>query len=75
MHSARIEIECLKGSLEAVYKSILPDITSSERADISINKKESSLEVLINSRDISALRASMNTILKLAKVAIDCSEV
>ena len=71
--SAAIKIRA-RGSANAIYSALKPDVKSSpERqvsADIRLEGDEISID--ISSNDLSHLRASLNSYLRLARAASSC---
>ena len=71
--NATIEIRA-KDSANAIYSALKPDVKSSPgrqvSADIRLNDDE--ISIYISSNDLSHLRASLNSYLRLARAASSC---
>jgi KEOPS complex subunit Pcc1 len=56
-----------------IYKSILPELENQTRSRIELHHTDASLKILIHAEDITALRAALNSWLRLIKIAYDLS--
>ena len=62
------------GSSNAIYSALKPDVKSSAERQVSatIGLKDGEISIDISSNDLSHLRASLNSYLRLAKAASNC---
>lgn len=74
MHTAKIRFEFPENKRSIIFKSVKPDITSSERATTKLtNDKELAAE--IEAKDITALRAAINTLLQAVSASEKAADV
>lgn len=71
--SATIEIGA-RGSANAIYSALKPDVKSSPEGQVSadIRLRGDQISIDISSNDLSHLRASLNSYLRLARAASSC---
>ncbi|MGH9878544.1 MAG: KEOPS complex subunit Pcc1 [Nitrososphaerales archaeon] len=71
--NATIEITA-GNSADAIYSALKPDVKSSpqRQLDASIALNNITISIEISSDDLSHLRASLNSYLRLARAASDC---
>ncbi len=71
--NATIEIKA-GNSADAIYSALKPDVKSSpqRQLDASIALNNDTISIDISSDDLSHLRASLNSYLRLARAASDC---
>jgi len=71
--NATIEIRA-KDSANAIYSALKPDVKSSPERQVSADIRLNDDEIYINisSNDLSHLRASLNSYLRLARAASSC---
>jgi len=63
VHTARLKFEFPEDKRDILFEALNPDVSSSERAR-TVLKKERALVVDITARDITAMRAALNTVLQ-----------
>ncbi len=73
MYKSVIEID-KPADKDLIYQSLIPDMASTERADISIRSGKT-LKIEINTKDITSLRAVINTVLRQIKLIEDTTKV
>ena len=73
MYKSVIEID-KPADKDVIYQSLIPDMASTERADISIRSGKT-LKIEINTKDITSLRAVINTVLRQIKLIEDTTKV
>lgn len=59
---------------KVIMNALLPDLKESDRIKIKVIKKDP-ISIKISSTDVTSLRAGVNSVLKLIKVAEDVLEV
>ena len=71
--NATIEIRA-KGSANAIYSALKPDVKSSPERQVStdIRLNDDEISIYISSNDLSHIRASLNSYLRLARAASSC---
>lgn len=76
-YKSGIDYFCGKAEAENLYKCILPEVRShkSERASVSLAKKKEGLNIIIESDDITALRAAFNSMTKLLSVYAEMKKI
>jgi tRNA threonylcarbamoyladenosine modification (KEOPS) complex Pcc1 subunit len=70
-----IEFDFLNENFRDIaYNSFMPEFNKlkTHRSEISINKNENSIIFQINSKDITAFRASVNEIITFGKIVDNC---
>ena len=69
----RAEFEIgLGAASDIVYRSLLPELGDQMlRSRVYIVKKDCVLELVIDSEDITAMRAAINSVLRLMRIACD----
>ncbi len=72
MHEATIRLDVPEKLKKIVYGAISPDLRTDGRAKVALSED---LTVKIEAKDYTAMRASMNTIMRLAKAAQNAAEV
>jgi len=73
--SAKIAIDA-KNSASVIYSALKPDMVSSPEGQVSTDIRliNDTIMIDINSNDLSHLRASLNSYLRLVKAAFSCLE-
>jgi tRNA threonylcarbamoyladenosine modification (KEOPS) complex Pcc1 subunit len=53
---------------DKLYRALLPDISSSKRASLKLEQKKDNLSITIKALDVIALKAFVNSIIKLLEL-------
>jgi tRNA threonylcarbamoyladenosine modification (KEOPS) complex Pcc1 subunit len=67
---AVIKIQLNSNQKQIIHDAIAPDMRVTERAETKIKVTPKGLEILIKASDVTSLRASMNTCLKLLETSL-----
>ena len=60
---------------DKVYKALMPDKDKAKRFDVKITKGKTNLKLEIKASDIAALKAALNSYLRLISIAEKVEEV
>ncbi len=73
----KIEIIVSSDNSDIIVESLLPEVSSSpsNRSKVDINKKNGNLEVFVEAKDISSLRAAMNSWLRWIMIADEAASI
>jgi len=70
---AELELEC--ADPQAVIKSILPDVSASERFSAELKAAKKSVKLIVESKDATGLLAGINSYVRLIKTATEVSSL
>ncbi|RLG14697.1 MAG: hypothetical protein DRN71_02740 [Candidatus Nanohalarchaeota archaeon] len=73
MYKSVIEIDGQKADNDLIHKALAPDMKSTVRANISVSSGET-LKIEIQAKDITSLRAVINTVLRQIKLIEDVTK-
>lgn len=56
--------------IDTLYKALLPEFTDNKfnRSKVSLKKHKGQLEIVIDAKDITALKANLNSVINLVEV-------
>ncbi|MCK5698687.1 MAG: CTAG/PCC1 family protein [Candidatus Aenigmarchaeota archaeon] len=74
MYRSVIEISGQKADNDLIHKALAPDMESTDRAKISMSSGKT-LKIDIQAKDITSLRAVINTVLRQIKLIEDVTKI
>ena len=73
MNTAEIRIELPNPDL--VYKALEPEIKNTKRFEVKVSPEKEALKISVEAKDVTALKAAINSYLRLIELTANVREV